>query len=58
MRGTDVEAFHLARRLIDGAEGHASGHFSVSRGDENGIVVARQRGELAVEILEREVDAQ
>ena len=57
-RGADVEALHLADLVVDAAEGDAAGDAIVIAGEEDQLVERVERGQLVIEILEREIDAE
>src|SRR5207253_2353767 len=58
-RGADVEALHLAdAALAERMQGYAAGRRIAVACEEDRVVVAGQRGQLRVEVLEREVDAE
>ena len=56
--GADVETFHLADLVIDAAEGDAAGGILFIPSDEDLFVERIERGQLVIEVLEREVDAE
>src|SRR5213075_1224512 len=55
--GTDVEALHLAGDLADVAQRNAAGDCLAAARDEDALVECGERGQLFVEVLEREIDA-
>ena len=52
----DVQALHLAHSQFYGVQSHAACQFAVPMRGEDRVVVAGQRGDLALEVLEGEVD--
>ncbi len=57
-RGADVEAFHLADLVIDAAEGDAAGGILIIPRYQDLLVERIERGQLVIEVLEREIDAE
>jgi len=54
--GADVQALHLARASFYGVQSHAACQFAVPMRGEDRVVVAGQRGDLALEVLKGEID--
>jgi hypothetical protein len=57
-RRTDIEALHLAVRIVERTQCGATEGFTVRKSQQQGSVLSRQRGELFGKPLEAKVHAE